>query len=286
MNVNYYEILEIPSDADEREIKRAYHRLARDLHPDKAATTEEAHHCEERFAMISAAYNTLKDPAKRAEHDKRVQASGKNGAPSPNTTPLPRKTTAIASVLQAGRAVPSPQSPANATPAASESSSSPPRQSIGLTPQRISIAQKAFARGMQFFKESNFLKAIEFFDAAIQNNDTEAVYHSRLAISLIQAKKSANRAIDAAQRAIELDPYNLEHKFDLATIYETIGSKSNAQKIYEEIVRWDVGNTRALTALARLGKKRGAFSFAMAGADGNGSTTNGFLRQIFNRFKK
>src|SRR5262245_2732099 len=69
MSVNYYEILEIPTDADIREIKRAYHRLARELHPDKAPTPEEASKVEERFALVSAAYNTLKDAQKRADYD-------------------------------------------------------------------------------------------------------------------------------------------------------------------------------------------------------------------------
>lgn len=303
MNENYYEVLEIPSDADEREIKRAYHRLARDLHPDKATNPEEAKDFEEKFAQVSSAYNTLKDPAKRAEHDKRVQGSGAGGAQ--------RKPTATSAVLQAGRGVPPPQQnsggasgtggPSGTGGAGGGSASkggesnnggAAARPAMGITPQRISIAQKAFARGMQFFKEGNHLKAIEFFDAAIQNNDAEAVYHARLAVSLIQAKKSATRAIDAAQRAIELDTYNLDYKFDLGTIYETIGSKTNAQKTYEEILRWDAGNARALQALARLKSNKGAAATFSAGSGGTPQLSHktaeggGFLKQILNKFKK
>src|SRR5690606_31832816 len=102
------------------------------------------------------------------------------------------------------------------------------------------------------YREGNFAKAIDFFEAAIQNNDGEAIYHARLASAVIQARRSATRAINAAQRAIELDPYNLEHKFTLAHVFETIGSKSNAEKIYEDILRWDQGNPRAQACLANL----------------------------------
>jgi len=288
MVVNYYETLEVPSDADEREIKRAYHRLARDLHPDKASSPDEARSLEEKFALVSAAYNTLKDPAKRTEHDKRVQANTTASGQSSNITPLPRKATATAAVLQAPRGVPAPTTkPASGAPATSPrpSDAGAPRPGAGLTPQRIGIGQKAFAKGMQFYKEANYVKAIEFFDAAIQNNDTEAVYFARLATALIQAKKSATRAIDAAQRAIDLDPYNLDHKFDLAAIYETIGSKTNAQKIYEEILRWDAGNARALMGLTMLKKRRASVPFGPQTTP-LPTAAGGFLGKILSHFKK
>jgi len=270
MNENFYEILEIPTDADERELKRAYHRLARELHPDKAGSPEEARAFEARFAQVSAAYNTLKDATKRAEYDKRIQAGNPKGPSVAGGRP-----TATATVLAAGRGVPKAASPSAGGPAGG---SRPP---LGLTPEKASIAQKAFARGMQFYKEDNFVKAIEFFEAAIQNHDAEAVYHARLAMALIQAKKSATRAIDAAQRAIDLEPYNLDHKFNMAYIFEVIGSKSNAKKIYEEIIRWDAGNARAMAALEALKKNKSVF--ARAGDNGDKS---GFLQQLINKFRK
>lgn len=269
---NHYEILEIPSDADDREIRSAYHRLARQLHPDKASSADEAKALEERFARVSAAYNTLKDPAKRADYDKQVQTSGTRESSS---TP-PRKT-ATASVLTAGRGVPQA---APSTPRTGPAIS--PRSSLGLTPEKASIAQKAFARGMQFYKESNFLKAAEFFEAAIQNNDTEGIFHARLAAALIQAKKSATRAIDAAQRAIDLEPYNLDYKFNLAFVFEAIGSKSNAKKIYGEILRWDAGNTRALAALDALKKNKSMFAFGK----GENGDKPGIIQQILGKFRK
>ena len=132
---------------------------------------------------------------------------------------------------------------------------------------------------MQYFKENNYNKAIEFFKAAIKNNDTEGAYHARLAVALIQARKSATQAIEAAQRAIELDPYKLENKFILATIFETIGSKTNAEKVYEEILRWDSGNKRAQFGLRELTKKKGRFSFAIDAKDS-------FFKQIMERIRR
>lgn len=280
MTDNYYDILEIPSDADEREIKTAYHRLARSLHPDKAATPDVAKAMESRFAQVSAAYNTLKDPEKRADYDRKLAAETKRAGTQPGAPAgpgAPPRMTATASVLSAGREIPQPNAPAPSGPA-------PSRPPLGLTPEKSSIAQKAFAKGMQLYKEGNFAKAIEFFEAAIQNNDAEGIYHARLASSLIQARKSATRAIDAAQRAIDLEPYNLEYKFNLAIVFEAIGSKSNAKKIYEEILRWDAGNARASIALEALKKGKSAFSFNAAAEPK--SAPGGFFQKLLGKLKK
>ncbi len=89
---------------------------------------------------------------------------------------------------------------------------------------------------------------------------------------------SATQAIEAVQRAIELDPYKLENKFILATIFETIGSKTSAEKVYEEILRWDAGNKRAQFGLRELTQKRGHFSFTMDGKES-------FFKQIMERIR-
>jgi molecular chaperone DnaJ len=58
---DYYGILGVASDAGADEIKRAYRRLARELHPD--VNPDPA--AQERFAEVSAAYEVLSDPEKR-----------------------------------------------------------------------------------------------------------------------------------------------------------------------------------------------------------------------------
>ncbi len=60
-----YGVLGVPHDATAEDIKRAYRRLAREHHPDVSANPE----AEQRFKEISAAYETLSDPAKRRQYD-------------------------------------------------------------------------------------------------------------------------------------------------------------------------------------------------------------------------
>ncbi|XP_003533165.1 chaperone protein dnaJ 11, chloroplastic-like [Glycine soja] len=64
-----YDILGIPSDASNQEIKAAYQRLARVYHPDMAAIDRKNSSADE-FMKIHAAYSTLSDPDKRANYDR------------------------------------------------------------------------------------------------------------------------------------------------------------------------------------------------------------------------
>ena len=63
---DYYQSLGVSRDADEKEIKRAFRRLARQHHPDVNPGDAGA---EERFKEINEAYEVLSDPEKRGKYD-------------------------------------------------------------------------------------------------------------------------------------------------------------------------------------------------------------------------
>ncbi|GIK72530.1 MAG: molecular chaperone DnaJ [Chloroflexota bacterium] len=64
---DYYQTLGVPRNADEKEIKKAYRKLAQKYHPDKNPGDKTA---EQRFKEINEAYTVLSDPDKRAKYDR------------------------------------------------------------------------------------------------------------------------------------------------------------------------------------------------------------------------
>ena len=78
-DADYYELLQVDRGADERTIKSAYRRLAMECHPDRNPGCKES---EARFKAISAAYDCLKDPQKRAAYDRFGHAAFQNGGSS------------------------------------------------------------------------------------------------------------------------------------------------------------------------------------------------------------
>lgn len=64
---DYYEILEVPKDADETAIKKSYRKIAMQYHPDRNPDNKAA---EDKFKEAAEAYEILSDPDKRAKYDR------------------------------------------------------------------------------------------------------------------------------------------------------------------------------------------------------------------------
>jgi tetrahydromethanopterin S-methyltransferase subunit B len=75
--VNYYEILKVSPKASNAEIKSAYRRLARKLHPDVNHGSEQT---ALKFAAIAEAYEVLGNPKERDSYDKKLLNISFNGS--------------------------------------------------------------------------------------------------------------------------------------------------------------------------------------------------------------
>jgi molecular chaperone DnaJ len=81
---DYYKVLGVTDTASQKEITRAYRKLARQYHPDANAGDKGA---EERFKEISAAYDVVGDPAKRTEYDEVRKLGPMSGMYGPGGAP-------------------------------------------------------------------------------------------------------------------------------------------------------------------------------------------------------
>ena len=75
---DYYRILGVERDANDGDIKRAYRKLARELHPDVTGDDPRA---TERFKQVTVAYETLSDPQRRRSYD---MFGNKDSGPPPS----------------------------------------------------------------------------------------------------------------------------------------------------------------------------------------------------------
>src|SRR3954452_8911795 len=74
-----YKVLQVDPEAEDEVVQAAYRRLAQKYHPDVAGPDAAA-----RMASINAAWELLRDPARRAAHDRDRQAAA---APTPGSRP-------------------------------------------------------------------------------------------------------------------------------------------------------------------------------------------------------
>jgi curved DNA-binding protein len=89
MGKDYYQILGVPRNASQAEIKKAYRKLAMQYHPDRNPGKEKW--ANDKFKEINEAFSVLGDPEKRAQYDRFGTAQGMNigdifGSPYTRTT--------------------------------------------------------------------------------------------------------------------------------------------------------------------------------------------------------
>lgn len=72
---DWYDILGVKSDADEKDIKKTYREVAKKYHPDKNNGDNES---EEKFKKAAEAYEILSDPEKRKAFDEKRKKHNKN----------------------------------------------------------------------------------------------------------------------------------------------------------------------------------------------------------------
>ena len=84
MFVDYYEVLQISSNADQETIHRIYRIQAQRFHPDNLDTGNA-----ETFRLVSDAYQVLSDPQRRASYDNEHRKARRTPAPEPFEAPRP-----------------------------------------------------------------------------------------------------------------------------------------------------------------------------------------------------
>ncbi|MBI4525440.1 MAG: J domain-containing protein [Deltaproteobacteria bacterium] len=72
---DYYQVLGVPPDVSQEDLKERFRFLSHAYHPDKFATPTHKKHAEETFKKINEAYQILSTPVRRAQYDRHRSSS-------------------------------------------------------------------------------------------------------------------------------------------------------------------------------------------------------------------
>lgn len=184
-----YELLGVDESATPEEVKKAYKKLAIELHPDRfpddAAKREEA---TARFGKITNAYNVLKDEEERAEYDfaRRLGFAGSNGPPN------------------GGGAKAAGGGAAAGAQAAAKGPTAPAEDDSGVSEARKSQAQNQFDLGKIAHKAKSWAKAIQHYKEAARLDPHVADYPAYLGLAYTQ-QGLKTPALKAFEQAYKLD---------------------------------------------------------------------------------
>jgi Tfp pilus assembly protein PilF len=233
---NYYQLLQVDPTAEQEVIQAAYRRLVLKYHPD----TNKAVNAEERMKKINIAYETLRDPVKRAEYDQLRAAATRTPAQKYKTS---------------GAATTEVKVPETAKPAAKGKAKPSGRRTTGiLAAAAVLIAVAALIAVLSRQNQSPEVAPAVQGDAATHLTQGEQYLHDG----------KLSEAIAEFQAVVQLDPGSVEGHFRLGNTYFQQGQLDKATAEFQKTLELDSNNVDARSNLGAVYYQQGAFDKAAA----------------------
>lgn len=234
---NYYQMLGVIRPANDADIKRAYHSLAKRFHPDRFRRTVEAQvhtRIENAFAQIAQAYEALKDKRSRAIYDSRL---------------LKQEEAARAAHRAAQKESADAAKSANeATVKQADSAASPKPGEAAPSYQ----PEERFQQGLAALQSGNRTLAITCLGEAARLAPSQPRYRAYYGRALASEERTRRNAEAEFKAAISLDANNSAYRVMLAELYIEIGLLRRAQGELERAISIDPRNQAARKLLDKL----------------------------------
>ncbi len=215
---NYYDLLDVPSNASLDEIKKSYYTLAKQFHPDRYAQFTEPDvkgALESIFSSLAHAYDTLKVPATRASYDAKVfRAEAKEGA--------------------------SPEKPGGG-----------PQVEISGVPHQ-KLAELNFRQGRRYYDEQDYWSAIQAFRQCVRLEPEVGRFRYWLAMALSKNAKWRREAEEHFHKAIELEQFKPAYYVGLGMLYREVGMVKRAEAQFKLALQFSPGDPTATEALIEM----------------------------------
>jgi curved DNA-binding protein CbpA len=215
---DHYDVLDVSRAADADEIKEAYHRLARQYHPDRfhQSDAELRSQVSSAFARVAQAYEALSEDAPRGGYD---EPKDKQPATPTAKPPAPKKTSTARGVKK-----------------------------------EESRAEQSFKQGLEALKNSQFDRAIPLLAEAATLEPREARYRAHYGQALMSRPNNRRLAETELQAAVALEPKNASFRVMLAELYQRVGLRKRAEGEVARALACDPNNQAARALLSGMKK--------------------------------
>jgi curved DNA-binding protein CbpA len=119
------------------------------------------------------------------------------------------------------------------------------------------VARQNFLHGKSLFEKHEFVKALPFFEHAVEQEGTHEEYHRYLALVQSRNPRLRKEAEKHFLRAVELNPTLAENYAQLGILYRKMGQEEKSAQYLQSALSWDAGNETARQALASEDEKKG-----------------------------
>jgi curved DNA-binding protein CbpA len=223
---DHYQVLDVARLADSKEIKRAYHRLARRYHPDRfhQSKAELRARVDSAFARIAQAYETLSESTLRAAYDAKLKKKG-------STANAPTRAETTQASEEIGRNEAGPKS------------------------SDAGRAESSFRQGLAALERNERELAIRLLAEAAMLQPRNPLYRANYGHALIGTTNARRLAESELQTAVSLEPNNAAHRVMLAELYERLGLHRRARGELERALAADPKNEAARKLLANTKSK-------------------------------
>jgi curved DNA-binding protein CbpA len=228
----HYEVLGVLRTARPEEIKRAYHSIARRLHPDRFrrdAAGEFVRQLDVSFARVTQAYEVLKDSSLRASYDLKLSTQ----------TSAARSNQGGARIVSERGGPAQRDEPARAT-------TNDERPSVGN-------AEEKFQRGLEASRKGDYATARRLFGEAALVAPRQARYRAYYGRELARDRATRRQAEAELQAAISLDEKNPAYRVMLAELYLEVGLRRRAEGELRRALDIAPGHDEARRLLQRIG---------------------------------
>jgi curved DNA-binding protein CbpA len=242
---DYFDLLGIPPTATEAEVRFAYARFARVLHPDACRGPELDDLRQQRdavFFRVSQAYKTLTNPEARAAYLREIEQRRPRAFRPTSTPPAP-----AAPVFH-------PPSPAPAAAAPPRPSPAPAPELPLAAPSLEARAEETIRRAEQMIAEAKFWDAIQQLEPLVRRIEGPLRVRARVALgqALVKNPKWLRRAEEQLQAVLQEDPRHVDARLLLAGIYRTESLPTRAAALYRQVLELQPHHPQALRGLASL----------------------------------